>query len=131
MNVFRKHPTRHRALGLVQMAVLRHIETSPERAYGLGIADDVSKLVKRDFADAQIYIALRRLEDHGMISSRLNEIPVLPKTRGRPRKYYFLTAMGKDALEEMGAYTTLSPRTSPRGANGKENPRPLTPAVVG
>ena len=96
--------TRHRTLGLVQVAILNHIETSPDRAYGSAITDDVSTAIGRDLADAQVYIALRRLQKQGLLCSQLSPSAPSKGTRGRPRKYYSLTALGKRALEDAGAY---------------------------
>jgi PadR family transcriptional regulator, regulatory protein PadR len=125
-----------RPLGLVQVAILRHVATSPARAFGLGIAEDVSKMVGRDFANAQIYIALRRLESKGMISSRLDEVSVPPK-RGRPRRYYNLTARGKRALENAleEAEHLLFPLSGPLANTGGDYARkktrgPLIPGMV-
>ena len=95
-----------RTLGLVQVAIMNVITNRPERAYGTAIADEVSRDVGRELADAQVYVALRKLEEHGLISSRVDEIPMpSKKSRGRPRKYYASTAKGQRALESAGAYT--------------------------
>jgi DNA-binding PadR family transcriptional regulator len=100
-------PNNHRALGLVQVAIMNVITSQPLRSYGTAIADQVSKLVGRDLTDAQVYVALHRLEEQGLISSRVDDVP-LPskKSRGRPRKYYASTAKGRRALESAGAYTS-------------------------
>jgi DNA-binding PadR family transcriptional regulator len=95
-----------RVLGLVQVAILNVIDRNPERAYGTAITDDVSRVFGKELADAQVYIALRRLEEHGLVNSNVELIP-LPskKSRGRPRKYYALTASGRRAMESAGTYT--------------------------
>lgn len=96
---------RERTLGLIQLAVLSVVSRGPNRSYGSAITDDVSKVVGREFADAQIYMALQRLEGHGFLTSRVDEIPAPSKrTRGRPRKYYALTAKGRRALESASTY---------------------------
>lgn len=97
--------TRHRTLGLVQVAILNQIETSPDRAYGSAITDDVSTATGRHLADAQVYVALRRLEKQGLLCSQLSPSAPSKGTRGRPRKYYSLSAKGKRALEDADAYT--------------------------
>jgi DNA-binding PadR family transcriptional regulator len=127
----RKNP---RTLGLVQVAIMNVITNQPLRSYGTAIADEVSKLVGRDLADAQIYIALGRLEEQGLISSRVHDVPVpSKKSRGRPRKYYASTAKGRRALESAGAYTSSSsPFKSTRGGDYEgetKGPMP-TPVVV-
>jgi DNA-binding PadR family transcriptional regulator len=101
-----KSDLHNRTLGLVQVAIMNVITNRPDRAYGTAITDDVSRIVGRELADAQVYIALGRLEEHGLISSRVDAIPTpSKKSRGRPRKYYASTAKGRRALENAGAYT--------------------------
>jgi len=96
-----------RVLGPMQIAILRTIDTHPDRAYGVAITACLSKMIDREVADGQIYVAIRRLEDHGFISSRVGEFPLLSKrSRGRPRVYYALTASGQRALENAAAYTS-------------------------
>mgnify|MGYP001815383002 CR=1 FL=1 len=85
------------------------IETEPDAAYGTAITRKVSDMTGRDMADAQVYVALQRLEHQGLLKSVSED--ALPKpskrTRGRPRKFYELTATGKRALAAAGAYVNL------------------------
>ncbi len=84
------------------------IESRKDSAYGTAIALVVSDMTGREVSDAQVFVALRRLERQGLVAS----IPA-PKsepskrTRGRPRVFYELTAAGKGALDAAGAYTNL------------------------
>lgn len=95
----------HRTLGLVQLAILSFIDRNPDQAYGSAITSAVSLSVGRELADAQVYVALSRMEGQGLVGSRVG-IPMPSKTsRGRPRKYYALTATGRRAMESAGAYT--------------------------
>jgi DNA-binding PadR family transcriptional regulator len=125
-----------RTLGLVQVAIMNVITNRPDRAYGTAITEEVSGIVGREFSDAQIYVALGRLEDHGLISSHIDEISTpSKKSRGRPRKYYASTAKGLRALKDAGAYTlSTSPfmkSLAPFGGDheGTQN-GPLPPPVV-
>lgn len=125
---------RDRALGLVQVAILHVIDRNPKGAYGSAITDEVSRAVGRELADAQIYVALRRLEEHGLIGSRVGFPLPSKKSRGRPRKYYALTATGRRAMESAGAYT-FSKRpfmqSTSRGDNeGKKKGSMPSPVVV-
>lgn len=118
INVVPHQRRQDRTLGLVQAAILTVVNRGPKNAYGSAITDEVSKLVGREFADAQIYMALQRLEGHGLLASRIDEIPVPSRrTRGRPRKYYALTAKGRRALESVGRYV-LSARPVMQSASG-------------
>jgi DNA-binding PadR family transcriptional regulator len=126
---------RDRALGLVQVAILHVIDRNPERAYGSAITDEVSRGVGRELADGQVYVALRRLEEHGLIRSHVEFSLPSKRSRGRPRKYYALTATGRRAMENAGAYTfSNSPfmQSTSRGddeGTSQEGPMPA-PVVV-
>jgi DNA-binding PadR family transcriptional regulator len=47
-----------------------------------------------------VYPALRRLEENGLIDSKWEKPLIAQRDRRPPRKYYELTADGKDALAE-------------------------------
>ncbi len=124
---------RDRALGLVQVAILNVINHHPDRAYGSAITDQVSRVVGRELADAQIYVALRRLEEQGVIRSRVENSKPSKKSRGHPRKYYALTATGRRALESAGAYIhSTSPfmQSTSRGEHEGDTQGPMPAPVV-
>jgi DNA-binding PadR family transcriptional regulator len=52
----------------------------------------------RPVSDGAVYVALRRLEDKGMVVSRVGE--GTPERGGRPRKYLRVEAAGVEALRE-------------------------------
>ena len=132
MNVIKQSQVR--ALGLVQLAILRVIGTQPARSFGVAIAEAVSHHTDREISDPQIYVALKRLETHGFVSSSTEEVRLPSKrSRGRPRKYYSLTPKGRRAIETAGNYVILAePFKKPkRGkSEGKTSPRPKTASVV-
>jgi PadR family transcriptional regulator, regulatory protein PadR len=97
MAINKEPECRERALGLIQIAILRVIDCNSAQAYGSAITDQVAQAVGRELADGQVYLALQRLERHGLVSSQI--VPMPSSSRGRPRKYYALTAMGRRALE--------------------------------
>ena len=100
-------------LGIMQYAILQLIDSWPDKAYGTAIAAEVSRKIGRDLLEAQIYVALGRLEDRGLLQSHIEtkQAPVPGKgRRGRPRKMYALTGLGRGALETVGAFLpTASP----------------------
>jgi DNA-binding PadR family transcriptional regulator len=113
-----------RAPGLMQVAILNVIDRYPARAYGSAITDEVSRLIGKEIADAQVYVALRRLEEHGLISSHVDIIPSpSKKSRGHPRKYYALAATGRRAMESAGAYFSAGPFMQPASRGGNEGTR--------
>ena len=128
-----------RAIGLVQAAILATIEAAPMRAYGSAIADDISIKIGRELADAQVYVALRRLMAQGLLTSHpehprgTSEVTTSKVTRGRPRKYYSLTALGKRTLEDAAAYTLVTRHfvhSTKRGASHETETKGPHPAPV-
>lgn len=137
-------------ISLIQAAVLRHIEMNPERAYGFGISEDVGRALGRTFADAHIYMSLRRLQLRGLIEEsndvasgsvlrsgpvdhcrHLNDPAARTSTRGRPRKYYLVTARGRKALQDAEAGARLLVRGFPERKSHEDNDTPPVPAPVG
>src|SRR5579863_5569282 len=79
---------------LVLLAILR---LGPE-AYGVPIVIELSRHTRRPILRPSVYLALRRLEQKGLVTSRLGE----PESRrgGRARKYVELTAVARRQLRE-------------------------------
>jgi len=123
-----------RALGLAQVAIMSIIGSSPQRAFGTGIAKAMTDMSGREVADAQVFVALRRLERQGFVASTTKHDPEPSKrTRGRPRLFYELTASGLRALEAAGAYANLASAgqfVSKESKDGRTKETPdLTPVV--
>lgn len=132
---YRTESLGHARLGLVQVAILNVINRDLDKAYGTAISAEVSRSVDREIADAQVYVALKRLEDQGLVTSKVEILPLPSKrTRGRPRKYYALTALGRRALESAGTYVLSNMpfmQSTHRGGNeGKEAPDSAWTSVV-
>lgn len=90
-------------LGTFEHAVLLIVVKLADDAYGRGILRGVQVGLDREVAAGAIYATLDRLEQKGLISSRLDE--GTPARGGRARRYYRLTAAGVNALNE--SKTTL------------------------
>jgi DNA-binding PadR family transcriptional regulator len=121
-------------LGLTQVAILASIEGG-HATNGTAIAARISRMIGREVSDAQVYVALGRLQDRGFIASRA-DTATMPseRKRGRPKVHYALTAAGRRALTSAGAYlpsTGPFVQSSSRGTHGgtKKSPH-LTPVVV-
>jgi len=90
-------------VGPLQEAILRRIASCPAEAHGIGIARALRN-EHPDLPDAQVYVALRRLEARGIIElaaldTNSTHTPSSSKGRkGRPRKFYALTGSGKRAI---------------------------------
>ena len=78
----------------VMLAILR----LQEEAYTVPIVVELEKVTGREVAPAAVYVALRRLEKKGLVSSELR-VPEDP-SGGRSRRYVSLTPDGIERLRE-------------------------------
>ena len=78
---------------LVMLAALR---LGPEKAYTVSIADDIREHTGRPVRRANVFTALQRLEDKGLVSTRLGE----PRAErgGRPPRLVRVTPGGLAAV---------------------------------
>jgi DNA-binding PadR family transcriptional regulator len=88
-------------LGTFEQAVLLSVLKLAEEAYGRSVLRTTQTGLDRDVAAGAIYATLDRLEQKGLLSSRLEE--GTPERNGRAKRYYRLTAAGVQALNESKA----------------------------
>ena|SRR5215471_9932253 len=88
-------------LGTFEQAVLLAIVRLKEDAYGRGILKEVQDRLKRDIAAGAVHATLERLEDRGLIRSRLGL--GTPIRDGRAKRFYRLQPAGAEALNEARA----------------------------
>jgi PadR family transcriptional regulator len=79
---------------LVLLAVLR----LGREAYGIPILEEVSAHSGREVSRATIYVALKRLEQKGLVTSRLGESS--PERGGRAKRFFTLRPQGLTVLRE-------------------------------
>ncbi|MEZ5232630.1 MAG: PadR family transcriptional regulator [Acidimicrobiia bacterium] len=79
--------------GVLDLAVLAVIDEAD--SYGYDVVRRLREAGLEDVGDASVYGTLRRLFQGGKLSSY-----VVPSDEGPHRKYYGLTASGRDALAE-------------------------------
>ena len=89
-------------LGEFEQLILFSVLHLGDDAYGLRIRDAIEERTGRSVSSGAIYTALGRLEERGMVASRVEKPTDGP---GRPRKYYDLEPRGARALME--AYETI------------------------
>lgn len=77
---------------LLLLAVLR----LGDNAYGAAIIDEMSARTGREVSPGAAYVALRRLEDKSMLSSRIGE--PTPERGGRAKRYYAVRTDGLAVL---------------------------------
>jgi DNA-binding PadR family transcriptional regulator len=88
-------------LGAFEQAVLLTVWILAEEAYGRGVLRGTQAALDRDASAGAVYATLDRLEQKGLIASRLDE--GTPERAGRARRYYRLTAAGIKALNQSKA----------------------------
>lgn len=106
-------------LGRFELAVLLSVARIGDDAFGLAVQRDLVARTDRDPAIGAVYTTLQRLEDKGLLRSRMSEPQ--PVRGGRSRRLYTLTGVGRRALVAAernaaalwaGVERTLSPRHS-------------------
>ena len=85
-------------LGDMEHLVLLAIIRLGADAYGIPILDEVSARSGRDVSRATVYVALKRLEQKGLVNSRLGEST--PERGGRAKRFFKLKPSGLRALRE-------------------------------
>jgi len=87
------------AIGQFEQVVLLAIVDLDDSAYGVTIHRAVTELSRpRRVSLGAVYATLDRLEDKGLVSSRLSD--PMPERGGRSRRYYHLKPAGTRALHE-------------------------------
>ena len=90
-------------LGGFEQAVLLAVIRLRDEAYGRAILKEVQTRLERDVAAGAVHATLDRLEQKGLVSSRLGT--GTPVRDGRARRYYAVSAEGVRALNN--ARTTI------------------------
>ncbi|MGD2124229.1 MAG: PadR family transcriptional regulator [Gemmatimonadota bacterium] len=85
-------------LGELEHHVLLALLHQGEEGYSVPIVLELEERTGREVAQAAIYIALRRLESKGLLTSALRVAP--EEEGGRERRYFKLTAEGIARLRE-------------------------------
>lgn len=88
----------HQGLGEFEQLVLLAIVHLRGEAYGVPIVEEIERRTGRSVARAAVYVALRRLEEKGFVSSWMGE--PTPERGGKGRRYVTLEAAGARALRD-------------------------------
>ena len=84
-------------LGEFEQRVLLTLLRLGEDAYSVPIVRELEQRTGREVAAAAVYIALRRLEERGLVRSELRD----PGGEGgRDRRHFLLTEEGRERLRE-------------------------------
>jgi PadR family transcriptional regulator, regulatory protein PadR len=85
-------------LGTFEQAVLLAILRLGDGAYGRAVLHQVQESLTKSVAAGAVYTTLDRLEQRGLIDSRLAKGTAI--RGGRARRYYVVAAMGNRALAD-------------------------------
>jgi DNA-binding PadR family transcriptional regulator len=91
-------------LGEFELYVMAAAQLLKDEAYGMTIMREIEARSGRHVAMGAVYATLSRLEDKGLVTTRVSE--PLPVRGGRARRHVRLTAAGKRSLAD--ATTMLS-----------------------
>ena len=88
-------------LGTFEQAILLALVRLGKNGYGRAILKEAQALLQREVAAGAVYATLDRLEQKGLISSRLGTGTAV--RAGRPRRYYAIENAGVRALNDSKA----------------------------
>ncbi len=86
-----------RGLGEFEQLVILAILRTGAHAYGVRIRSEIVERTGRDVTPGALYTTLQRLEEKGLLRSRLGE-PTRERG-GRAKRFYAVTASGARALD--------------------------------
>ena len=80
----------------LELLVMLSVLHCGEEAYGVPILEELRRRSGRKVLRPAVYEVLRRLETRGLLVAQKGE--PIPERGGRARKYYSLTARGREAV---------------------------------
>lgn len=83
-------------LGEFEQLVLLALLRQGKEAYGVSVRDEIEARTGRETDFGTVYTTLARLEDKGLVNSRLGD--PTPERGGRRKKHYAITPAGRHAL---------------------------------
>jgi DNA-binding PadR family transcriptional regulator len=84
------------AMGDIEHFVLVALLRLSGESYGVPILDEIAARTGREVARSAVYVALRRLEEKGLVRSRMGEPTAI--RGGRPKRFFSLTKAGARQL---------------------------------
>jgi PadR family transcriptional regulator, regulatory protein PadR len=83
-------------IGEFEQIVLLAILRLADNAYGVTIAEEISKCTGRELSRGALYTTLDRMERKGLVRSVFGGAS--PERGGRAKRYFSVTKAGRDAL---------------------------------
>lgn len=86
------------SLGEFEELVLLTVAAQHDQAYGVSIKEGLEEKLKKNVNISAIHVALKRMDEKGFVQSRFGGIT--NERGGRRKKYYVITAFGKQMLDQ-------------------------------
>ncbi|GAB3968206.1 hypothetical protein GCM10028806_11720 [Spirosoma terrae] len=86
-------------MGEFEELVLLTVAVLGEGAYGVAITDELDRQTGRSVSISAVHAALHRLEEKGMLSSRMGESTA--ERGGRRKRLFTVTALGSRTLHDI------------------------------
>lgn len=84
-------------LGEFEEVVMLTVGVLFDEAYGVSIKSEIEARLERSVSVGALQTALKRLEEKGYLKSREGE--ATKERAGRPKKFFQITALGKEAMQ--------------------------------
>ena len=85
-------------LGELEQMILLAILQLRNQAYGTNVLAELEQRVQRSVSRGALFVTLDRLEEKGMLQSRMGD--PTPRRGGRPKRYLTVTPAGVAALQK-------------------------------
>ena len=85
-------------LGELEQMILLAILQLKDQAYGTSVLAELGQRVQRSVSRGALFVTLDRLEEKGMLQSRMGD--PTPRRGGRPKRYLTVTPAGVAALQK-------------------------------
>lgn len=92
------------SLGEFEELVLLMVAALHDEAYGVAILESLETKLNKKVNISAIHVALKRMEEKGFVKSRFGGIT--SDRGGRRKKFYVITAFGKQALDQQYSIRT-------------------------
>ena len=89
---------RRESLGEFEQLVMLAILRLGADVYGVPVVEEIEQRTSRSVSRAAVYIALRRLESKGLVSSRMAD--PTPERGGRAKRYFRVEPEGVELLKD-------------------------------
>ncbi|MEM1134635.1 MAG: helix-turn-helix transcriptional regulator [Bacteroidota bacterium] len=92
------------SLGEFEELVLLTVAAQHDQAYGVSILESLEEQLNKKLNISAIHVALKRMDEKGFVQSRFGGIT--NDRGGRRKKFYVITALGKNMLDQQYALRT-------------------------